>query len=76
MIPCANGVSCSTFRHATLLPLAILGSEPTVSTERRGEEKKGSLTAVRISSVIVVHAYGATVKLAFRWDIRNATLNA
>ena len=37
--------------------------------------KEGSLTAVRISIVIVVYAAGAIVDLAFRWDIRNAPCN-
>ena len=37
--------------------------------------KEGSLTAIRISIVIVVYTPGAIVKLAFRWNIRDAALN-
>jgi hypothetical protein len=46
---CQWRVQPQHLRHATLLSLAILGSELTVATERRDEErKKGSLTAIRI----------------------------
>jgi len=37
--------------------------------------KDGSLTAVRISIIVVIYTAGAIAELAFRWDIRNAAFN-
>ena len=37
--------------------------------------KEESLTAVRISIVVVVYTAGAICELAFRWGIRNAAFN-